>query len=67
MQSPQMFIRLYTVDRFAVIQKGSAVLQHLLLSLSLRSSEVVHVVDAHGDQLPTAMCSWKGGRYTVRE
>lgn len=47
--------------------QGLVVLHHLLLSLSSRSSKVVHVVGACQDQLPAAMCSWKGGRYTVRE
>ena len=66
-QTPQTFVRLYTVDRLAVMQKGLVVLHHLLLSLSPRSSEVVRVVGARWDQLPAATCSWKGGRYTVRE
>ncbi|KAK4826911.1 hypothetical protein QYF61_012503, partial [Mycteria americana] len=55
---------LYTVDRFAVMQKGPVVLHHLLLSLHPRSGEVVRVVGARWDQLPAAMCGWKGGRYT---
>lgn len=40
---------------------------HLLLSLSLRSDELVHTVGACWNQLPAVMCGWKGGRYTVRE
>jgi len=67
MQTPQKFLRLYMVDRFALVHKGLVVLHHLLLFSSPRSGRVVRVIGAHQHQLPAETCGWKGGRYTVRE